>query len=121
MNVVSLFSMIRGHCRSPSAGCCSASSVPLLARRLDEGEILLGKLQNRNARKIDLLPPRELQQQVERPLEALDIDRERRFVERPIDLETFFDHWRAQRAPEFCPPDSHVATLACAPGRRKAR
>ena len=84
----------------PSAGCCSGSKrrdfeisepcrhhqviggefQPHLARRLDEGEVLIGKRQNGNLREIDLLLARKRQQQVERAFKALDVDHERRLV-----------------------------------------
>ena len=45
---------------------------------LDEVQILLDQRQDRNARQIDLLVARKMQQQVERPFEAGDIDDQRR-------------------------------------------
>ena len=59
---------------------------PQLARFLDEGEILLGERQHRNARQIDLLAARELEQEVERPLEAVEIDSEGGLAFGPVDL-----------------------------------
>src|SRR5947208_2229355 len=52
------------------------------ARRIDEGEILVGKLQDGDAREVDLLPPRQLQQQIARAFETLDIEGERRLAQR---------------------------------------
>ena len=51
-----------------------------LSGRLDEHEILVGQRQNRNLGEIDLLLPRQRQQQVERPLIALDVDDQRRLA-----------------------------------------
>ncbi len=53
---------------------------------LDEGEVLLGERQHRNTRQIDLLEARELEQEVERPLEAVEIDGEGGLAFRPVDL-----------------------------------
>ena len=53
---------------------------PELSRALDEDQILLGERQDRNAREIDLLVARKVQQQVERPFEAGDIDDQRRIA-----------------------------------------
>ena len=53
---------------------------PQLARLLDEDEILLGQRQDRDLGEIDLLLAGERQQQVERALEALDVDQQRRLV-----------------------------------------
>ncbi len=44
---------------------------------LDEAQVLLGQLQNRDLPQIDLLRPRQGQQQVQRALEAIDIDDKR--------------------------------------------
>ncbi len=60
---------------------------PLLARGLDEEEILLGERQDGDAGQVDLLPPGELQQQVERTLEPVEIDREGGLAARPVGLE----------------------------------
>src|SRR5262249_9609719 len=46
----------------------------LLAHRLDELEILLGEREDRDLREVDLLPPREVEQQVERALVAAHLD-----------------------------------------------
>ena len=43
-------------------------------------EILVGQRQDRNLGEIDLLLPRQRQQQVERALIALDIDHQRRLA-----------------------------------------
>ena len=53
---------------------------PQSPRLLDEGEILVGERQDRNLREIDLLLAREREQQIERALEALDVDDQRRLV-----------------------------------------
>ena len=53
---------------------------PQLARRLDEGEILVGERQDRNLGEVDLLLARQRQQQIERAFEALDVDDQRRLV-----------------------------------------
>ena len=50
------------------------------ARGLDEDEILLGERQDGDAGEIDLLGARKVQQQVERPFEAGDVDDQRRVV-----------------------------------------
>ncbi len=55
-------------------------------RFLDEGEVLLGERQHRNARQVDLLAAGELEQEVERPLEAVEIDREGGLALGPVDL-----------------------------------
>ena len=60
---------------------------PLLARGLDEQQILLGERKDGDAGEIDLLPPGELQQQVERTLEPVEIDGERWLAARPVGLE----------------------------------
>ena len=44
---------------------------------VDEGQVLLGQLQDRDLAQVDLLGARQRQQQVERPLEAVDIDDQR--------------------------------------------
>ncbi len=54
-------------------------------RRLDESEILLGEREHGNARQIDLLATREFEQQVERPLETVEIDGESRLAVRSLD------------------------------------
>jgi hypothetical protein len=46
-------------------------------RLVNIGEVLVGQLQDRDLREIDLVPPRQLQQQVERPLESVEVDAER--------------------------------------------
>ena len=51
-----------------------------LARRFDEGEILVGQRQDRDLGEIDLLLPRQRQQQVERAFIALDVDDQRRLI-----------------------------------------
>ena len=51
-----------------------------LSRRLDERQILVGQRQDRNLGEIDLLLPRQRQQQVERPFIALDVDDQRRLA-----------------------------------------
>ena len=53
---------------------------PDFPRRLDEHQILVGQRQNGNLGEIDLLLPRQRQQQVERALIALDIDDQRRLA-----------------------------------------
>ena len=50
------------------------------SRRLDEHQILVGQRQDRNLGEIDLLLPRQRQQQVERAFIALDIDDQRRLA-----------------------------------------
>ena len=57
---------------------------PQLARLLDEGEVLVGQRQDRDLGQIDLLLARERQQQIERTLETLDVDDQRRLVGRPL-------------------------------------
>ena len=47
-----------------------------LAGGLDEGKILFGQRQNGNPRQINLLAARQLQQQVKRALEPIDVDEE---------------------------------------------
>ena len=47
------------------------------SRGLDERQILVGQRQDRNLGEIDLLLPRQRQQQVERALIALDVDDQR--------------------------------------------
>ncbi len=59
--------------------------MPQLARLFDEFQVLLGQLQDRDLAQIDLLRARQGQQQVERPLEAVDIDDQR------LGGEPFFD------------------------------
>jgi hypothetical protein len=50
------------------------------SRGLDENQILIGQRQDRNLGEIDLLLPRQRQQQIERALIALDIDDQRRLA-----------------------------------------
>ena len=50
---------------------------PQLARLFDEFQILLSQLQHRDLAQIDLLGARQGQQQVQRPLEPVDIDDQR--------------------------------------------
>jgi hypothetical protein len=51
-----------------------------LSRGLDENQILVGQRQDRNLGEIDLLLPRQRQQQVERAFIALDVNDERRLT-----------------------------------------
>ena len=53
---------------------------PDFPRRLDEHQILVGQRQNGDLGEIDLLLPRQRQQQVERALIALDVDDQRRLA-----------------------------------------
>ena len=53
---------------------------PQFARRLDEGEILVGQRQDGDLGEIDLLLARQRQQKVERTLKALDVDDQRGLV-----------------------------------------
>ena len=57
---------------------------PQPAGLLDEGEVLLGERQDRDAVEIDLLPAGEFEQQVERSLEPVDVDAQRRFAVGPL-------------------------------------
>ncbi len=50
------------------------------SRRFDELQILVGQRQNRNLGEIDLLLPRQREQQIERALIALDVDDQRRLA-----------------------------------------
>ena len=51
---------------------------PQLARRRDEGEVLVGELQDRDLGEVDLLLARQREQHVDRPLIAVEIDDELR-------------------------------------------
>jgi hypothetical protein len=51
-----------------------------LAGRLDEHKILVGQRQDRNLVQVDLLLPRQRQQQIERAFIAFDVDDQRRLV-----------------------------------------
>ena len=51
-----------------------------LSRGLDERQVLIGQRQDRNLGEIDLLLPRQRQEQVERTLIAFDVDHERRLA-----------------------------------------
>src|ERR1044072_3721665 len=51
-----------------------------LARLLDEGEVLVGERQDRDLRQVHLLLARERQQQIERTLEARNVDDQRLLV-----------------------------------------
>ena len=53
---------------------------PDLAGRLDEYQVLVGQRQNGDLVKIDLLLPRQCQQQIERSLITFDVDDQRRLV-----------------------------------------
>jgi hypothetical protein len=53
---------------------------PDLSRGFDEVEILVGERQDRDLGEIDLLLPRQCEQQVERPLVALDVHHQRRLT-----------------------------------------
>ena len=66
----------------------------MLARLLDEGEILVGKRQDRNLREVDLVVARQFEQQIERALEAADIDDQRLLLSPPLP--------RARRAAAPC-------------------
>ena len=57
---------------------------PQLARLLDEGEILVGQRQDRDLGEVDLLLAREREQEIERTLEAFDVDDQSRLVGRPL-------------------------------------
>src|SRR5262249_57276131 len=57
---------------------------PELARFLDESEILVGQRQDRDFGEVDFLLARERKQKIERALESLDVDHERRFLARPL-------------------------------------
>ncbi len=48
-----------------------------------KSEILLGEREDRNAGEIDLLPAGELEQEIERTFESVEIDGERGVVGRP--------------------------------------
>ncbi len=50
----------------------------------DELQILLGKRQHRNARKIDLLVAGEVEEEIERAFEAGDVDHQRRLMARAV-------------------------------------
>jgi hypothetical protein len=58
---------------------------PQLAGGFDESEILIGKREDRDAGEIDLLLAGKRQQQVQRPLESVDIDDQRRLIRGPLD------------------------------------
>ena len=75
---------------------------PQFARGLDEGEILVGEFEDRNAHEIDLLAARELQQQVERTFEAVDIDLERGLSSRAVDFEIILVRGRASHPNRLC-------------------
>ncbi len=51
-----------------------------LARRLDEGEVLVGQRQNGNLGEVHLLLPRQREQKIERALIAFDVDDQRRLI-----------------------------------------
>ena len=87
---------------------------PQFARRLDEGEILVGELEDRNSRQVDLLAARKLKQQVERPLEPVDIDVERRFARATVELEVVA---LRQRRPTRIASLAMRTTMALAWGR----
>ena len=53
---------------------------PDFSRRLDELQILVGQRQDRNLGEVDLLLPRQREQQIERALIALDVDDQRRLA-----------------------------------------
>src|SRR5262249_4246615 len=62
-----------------------------LARLLDEGEILVGKRQDRDLGEIDLLLAGQRQQKGERAFETLDIDHQRRFAASPFGRKIVFE------------------------------
>ena len=68
---------------------------PQFARGLDESEILVGEFEDRNADEIDLLAARELQQQVERTFEAVEIDLERGLTGPAVGFEIILERGRA--------------------------
>ncbi|MGY4289272.1 hypothetical protein ACVWXO_008538 [Bradyrhizobium sp. LM2.7] len=53
---------------------------PDLSRGFDEVKVLVGQRQDRNLGQIDLLLPRQREQQVERAFIALDVDNQRRLT-----------------------------------------
>ena len=57
---------------------------PELARFLDESEILVRQRQDRDLGEVDLLLAGEREQEIERPLEAFDIDDQSRLVGCPL-------------------------------------
>ena len=60
---------------------------------------MVGELEDRDPGEIDLLPAREFEQQVERPLEPVDVDRERRLA-RPRARPRMRLSWRTTPQPK---------------------
>ncbi len=67
------------------------------ARGFDEQQILLGERQDGDARQVDPLPSSKLQQEVERPLETIEVDGERRLARRLSEVEIGAKPIRCQR------------------------
>jgi hypothetical protein len=83
------------------------------AGSLDEGEILLGERQDRDAGDVDLLARASVEQQIERPLEAVDVDDQRRLGVAAVE--------RADRSPRFAPdPVSLMGPSASSRPRQRA-
>jgi len=100
-----------------------ASSKANFPRRLDEHQVLVGQRQDRNLGEIDLLLPRQRQQQVERALIALDVDNQRRLAvrkfSRPSGFKTIeFPRSCARRSCSFNP--THPVPRVQRPGRKPA-
>ena len=76
---------------------------PQRPRRLDEPQVLLDQRQNGDARKVDLLPPGKLQQQVQRTLEAVEIDRERLFAGCQLGVEIDWNRFRLRHESPLSP------------------
>ena len=101
----------------------------LLAHRLDEGEVLLGKRQHRNLRQVDLLAPRQFEQQVERAFIAVDVHVKHLVVQRdgrlriePIGCRFghYFGARLASKAEAFAPRHEAVKPTASARCGRSA-
>src|SRR6478736_715 len=106
---------------------------PKLARRLDEGEVLVRKRKDRDPGEIDLLLAGKRQEEVERPLKPFDVDHQGGLARLPLGSHVGFEldpvggHDVALRAPAGAAMSAvHSARSApgshceCCPRRRRA-
>ena len=89
---------------------------PQPLRRLDEAEVLLGEPQDRDPPEVDLLAARQRQQEVERSLEAVEVD-DQRLGRQPLGRRS-----RRRRSPQACArPPIAANSAASAAGVRLGR
>src|SRR5690606_8759800 len=83
-------------------------------RLLDKDEVFLGECEDRDLREVDLLVAGELQQQAQRPLEAVDVDDETLVLGADVRFEFRFAEARCGRAHAGLSPSSRSKRLSSA-------